>query len=128
MNECNNCKPGYCERHKMVKNAHLIMLCQTREDYRKYWDKKAVQKSSQKNEKQEETIVAEIKDETTKSIKFSILDIKKFVMDSNNLKTLPEDITKIVDGLRSGCSCTFVNRMTPHINTLLPHIKEYYKK
>lgn len=38
---CECPQPGYCERHKMNKTAHLFNLCQNRADYRELWDGRA---------------------------------------------------------------------------------------
>jgi hypothetical protein len=39
--ECPNA--GWCQRHRMSKPPHLHRLCQSREDYRSLWDRKAQQ-------------------------------------------------------------------------------------
>jgi len=38
MTGCTCLTPGYCERHKVVKNRHWFYLCQTREDYFNNWE------------------------------------------------------------------------------------------
>jgi hypothetical protein len=39
---------GWCQRHRMDKPLHLHKLCQSREDYRALWDRKAQQPATDK--------------------------------------------------------------------------------
>lgn len=39
--ECAFIPPGWCPRHKMMKGRNQKRLCETREDYRAYWDQLA---------------------------------------------------------------------------------------
>ena len=38
---CQCPEPGFCKRHGFTKTAHLHHLCQTRDDYRTLWDRRA---------------------------------------------------------------------------------------
>lgn len=38
MTDCTCTNPGFCERHKVKKNAHWHHLCQTRADYFDLWE------------------------------------------------------------------------------------------
>ena len=38
---CDNCGPGWCQRHAMIKKESDARLCQTDEELRNYWDRQA---------------------------------------------------------------------------------------
>jgi len=38
MTQCQCTEAGWCERHQIKKSAHLVHLCQTKEDYFQAWE------------------------------------------------------------------------------------------
>lgn len=38
MTDCQCTGPGWCERHKLQKSAHMVHLCQTRQNYLQAWE------------------------------------------------------------------------------------------
>lgn len=66
MTPCDGCQIGYCERHKMQKTEHLVMLCQTREDYRKLWDKLAGRPVPAPTQVTQATVREDIQDQVTR--------------------------------------------------------------